>query len=438
MHDDGARGGRSSRGWVRLAYGAVIGAVAAAALGYGLSVAFSTAGLALVAPSEGAGRDSGLFFARSGLNYLAIHHIRIVGGGLPGNPANVALSILWPLTIWAVIPAAALMVGGYVSRRLSGAASPAWFASGALVAIPYIIFLLVASIFFVVPSTAVKLPEISGTGIAPESVPALLRAAADGTVLNGILFGIIFGGLGALGGFRAIWNGLFRRDAFWPSWARGAMISVIAGQLVFFVLVFVLAFLAPRLGFGGGISNPSPSEAGTLSEAGEMMRSWVTVSPAVSGNIHYFSHGVTLAGRITSKVGIPEARSNVQVFRAGIIKGITYEGESKPVARWLYLLVLAPAIALAYGGYIAARTGNEQNARFALAAKFAVFYALLLTALVPLYTLALRTAIMTGEITTRTAAMVGPSAAQTFGLSLVIAFVFGYMGVKIHRRDANT
>ncbi|MBI2842798.1 MAG: hypothetical protein HYX78_05305 [Armatimonadetes bacterium] len=417
MEETRSDGGGGFAGWRRLAYGAAVGAVVAAVLGFGLSAALSTVRLALIMPAEGARPDFGAFLARSGLNFLAIHHIRIIGEALPGGPGQTGVSIMWPLTIWAAVPAFALAVGGYARARLSGLSRANFFA-GASVAFPYTIILLVIRPVFSMPSVSIKLPEIAGTGVAPESVPALLSAAFVSTLLHGLLFGIVFGSVGALGGLRVIRNALFGGDGFVPSWMRGAVAAVFAGEIVFLVLVLAASGLA-----------------GGEERRAETLRSWITISPAVAGNILYLAHGVTLRGQLVTRVGIPEARPNVRTYRAGLITGIQSEGRKSRMPGWAYAAFLVPALALIFGGFLAGKTASASLGRLALAAGYAGMYALLLTALVSFSTLALRTEIRAGAITTTTTAVLGPSAAQTFALSLVAAFVFGLIGIGITQRN---
>ena len=425
-HKAEARNSGALHRWAKGAYAAVVGAAAAALLGYGLNAGLSALGLALAAPVRDVPQTAHLFFARAGLNFHAIHHIRIVGGSLPGGPSGTYVSVFWPITVWAILPAAALMVGGSISARLAGARGPARFAAGAWLAIPYVVLLAIARPFSAVPSVSIDLPKIAGTGLAPESVPALLAPALGSTIYHGLLFGILFGGIGGLGGLRIIWRGLVQRDAFWPSWARAAVIGIAAAQALLFVVLSV-AFVAALNRVGRGREEIGACEA---------IRLWAAVAPACAGDAHYFAHGVTLRGSRVTQPGIPEARPIVQSYRVGLAMGIASDDETRPLPRWTYLAFVVPAGMLILAGFAAAKTANEPIRRPALAAGLASAYALLLTALTPCYTLTIKTAITAGGVTTHTTAAVGPSAAQAFALGLVLAFIFGFIGVNLCRRYA--
>ena len=413
-------------GCLRTACAALAGAVVAAALGYGLSAAFSALGLALVAPAADARSSTALSAARAGLNFYAIHHVRIVGHGLPGDPTGTYVSILWPITIWAILPAAALMLGGFVSGRLSGARGPARFSAGAWLALPYVVLLLAGRWLVSVPSAAVALPEIPLRGTAFELLPGVLSPAAGGTIFHGLLLGIIFGGLGAIGGFGAIWRGLVRPDGFWPAWARGAFLALATGLVLFFFLLSAV--------FAVGLSHERRDREEM--KPVEIIRIWTTLLPAGVGAADYLAHGVTLRGDIVTRTSIAGTRPVVQTYRAGLITGALAEGKTQRLPRWVFLASLVAAVALVLGGFVAARTDPKPTPRLALAARLAGMYALLLTALVPFFTLALRTAITAGGTKTWTTMTLGPSAAQAFAFGLVFGFVFALIGVSIYRQNA--
>lgn len=416
--------------WIRVAFGAIVGAAAAFIVGYCLSAAFSILGFALITPSEDARPSAVRFLARSGLNFYAVHHIRIDGGGLPGGPADTFVSIAWPITMWAIVPVLALVMGGWISARLSRAAGPGSFWAGALTALPYAVILLVLRPIFAVPSVGISLPTLPVPGLEfdPGLVTARLFPAMDSTLLHGLLFGVIFGTLGASGSPTNRRRLLLLPNAFRPSWARGALISLVAGQLI---LLLLLA-LASSLGVG------ADSAGDDVRERGRQMRAWATILPTVSGSLYYLSHGVTLKGEYVVKPGVPEARPIVQRYRAGIITGIVADGKRESVPKWAYIAVLAPALALTLGGFLAARSAIGAYSKIGLTTGFAASYALLLTGLSTLYTLVLRTIVTTGEFSTYTVATIGPAPAQSFIFGLILAFIFGLIGVTIYRPNAHS
>jgi hypothetical protein len=417
--DHAASGSRA-----RLIYAALVGAVAAALIGYLLSVASSAAGLALVIPAPNVEPDLAGLLTVAGLNYCAIQLILIVGEG-PG----AAVRTSWPLTTWAVLPALALIVGGAVSGRLSGIRGAGRFAAGASIAIPYTLILLAARGLFALQSESVRfgLPQIAGADIAPETIPALLSPAMASTILYALLFGLVFGGIGAIG-LRAAWRGLVSRESSWPAWARGAVYSLVVGHVVLLLIFTVfLVSSAHRL----------PAE-GDMDRAA-VTRSWVTALPTMAGFGHYASHGVTLRGSTVIRPGLAEIPPDVRMYGAGLMRGIiTEEGQRRPIPAVAYIALILPAAALTAGGFMAAKTGAGPVSKPMLAAGMAGVYALLMTAMVPVYTLAIRTQMSFEEFTTRAAVTLGPAAAQTFVLGLILAFVFALLGAGIYRSNGRS
>ncbi|MEN6371531.1 MAG: hypothetical protein ABFD64_05900 [Armatimonadota bacterium] len=406
----------ASPGWVRLVYGAASGAVVAAILGFGLSAWFQMLGLGLIIPS---GKISTIsqFIGRAGLNFYAIHHINIAGNGMPGGIPGLTLNILWPLTLWAVVPAIALALGGLASAKLAGAKDSGRFTTGALVAIPYVIFLLIARPFFTATTGAIHLPqfEIGGWNPAPELIAAKLIPAIGSTIFYGLIFGIIFGGIGALGGCKAIKNGLFGKDAWLPAWIRGALISFLVGQLIFFLL------FAAYIGFG--------LKGHTKAEKTERVKSAVTLLPAASGLAYYISHGVTVRGGASSTI---DEESGFKL-RAGLIRGIETDGKKKHVPALAYLALIIPAVALVLGGHHAAKTSNKPVKKGQLAAGIAIAYAVLMALFAPLYMLVQKSSFTIENTTNQAAITLGPSIAESFALGFVLALVFGLIGISIYR-----
>jgi hypothetical protein len=333
--------------------------------------------------------------------------------------ANAHVSIAWPITLWAVLPAIALIAGGYVSWKLSGAQGPARFRAGAAVAIPYTILLLLVRPYFEVPSALVTLPSIPLQGMEFDTrlLPTVFITSVGGVLVQGLLFGVIFAGIGAIGGFRAIWRGLMSRDSFWPSYARGAVVALVVGQVVFIVITAAASHKIDKTSQESATGrNPSVD---------------VVASLPTAGLAHYFSHGVTLKGSI-------ETQLTASAFSAGMLTGVENDGKRRPMSKAAYAALLIPALSLILGGLVAAKTAREPLTRPGRAASFAAMYALILTALVPYYTLALRTTVGSGDMLTRATVSVGPSAAQTFVLGLGLAFVFGLVGISIHKPNASS
>jgi hypothetical protein len=235
------------------------------------------------------------------------------------------------------------------------------------------------------------------------------------TVFHAFFFAVIFGGLGAIGGARALLGGLARPDGFWPAWMRGAFVGLLIGQVVFAGLTLVFA----------GVSLARPKQAGPDAAS---VRSQLTLLPFLSGAAGYLSHGVEIAGSLTARTGLPGVQPVRQAYSLSLLRGIRRDGEAKDVPAWAFLLVAISAAAAAYGGHFARRTSAGGLSSVRLAASFAGAYALILAALVPFYTLAVAT-VRSGDTVQTATLKLGPSAAQAFAFGLVLAFVCGGVGI---------
>jgi hypothetical protein len=431
---DKEQGKYASPGWLKLTYGAASGAVVAAILGYGLSAWLSMLGFALILPTENIKTSLEQYLSRSGLNFLAIHHIRIIGNSMPGGSGGNHISIIWPITTWAIIPAVALMIGGFISVRMSNARGIARFISGALVAIPYVILLLVARPFFAVSGADISLPSI-----AIQGCDTILDANAQfspsilSTIFHGLLFGVLFAGIGAFGGPIAAWRKLFQEDSFWPAWMRGAFIALIIGYVFF---LFCASFAATRF---------ARYRVSGDSESTLPLKTSITLIPAVSGMADYLAHGITLSGGTSSTLDFGQGFE----FRAGLIRGIKDSSEKSTVGelenggkkkptpiwpKWAYLLLIIPALSLIIGGYITAKTAKRPIRKPAIIIGIAGMYALLSTVLIGFFRLTQSSTMAVGDMTNRVAITIGPSAAETFLCSLLFGFIFGLIGVVIYRQ----
>jgi hypothetical protein len=334
-----------------------------------------------------------------------MHHIRIVGESSSG-----AVSILWPATILAVLPAAGIIIGGWLAGKIGGAKSGIWLA------VPYTIILLIVRPYVAILSTAISLPAVpvSGAEFDPGLLPRLLSPALVSTLFHGLAFGAFFGAVGGAGGFAAIRRWVAGRTS-WPAWARAALMSLLISEIVFLLLLTALTAV----------------RAGHQEKPNQVVRVWTTQALAGAKLSHYLAQGVTLRGWVEPL--------QIGSFKIGWFTGIAQEGkEPKRAPFWLYLLGIVPAASLVCGGVMAAKADHGLTNRFVLIASTSGAYALFQSAAVLLYTLALGTQITAGGVTTDTALTIAPSAAQAFLFGLIFALIFTTIGVSIHRPNASS
>ncbi len=397
------RGQESSCSLVRLSIAAVIGAIAAAIIGFGASIWVYASGLGIFAPAEGINASTLQTLTRSGLNFLASHHIRIVGDSVPGGDPTIHTIIIWPITLWALIPAISLIIGGYFSRRILGKGG---WVSGAFVAVPYTILLAVGSGWFTASTANVVLPAVKGLEIGGSGVSAVpLRAVPASLIVSGLTLGVVFGGLGA-----DVTGAIKLR---WPVWLRGAFISLLASYAVFLIIIALAS------GFWSG--KISESIDGTNSRSSRIVLSSL---PAAAGLGDYLAHGATVSSVFSSPFEDEDT-----ILRVGLLRGVpTDEGQKKaPVAA--YLLMILPAAILFSTGRWMSKQVLEPVSKLSFVISFAGSYALILTACTSLFSLVQSTTVRTSDISNTLAVRLSVAPAEVFLTGLVMALVFGYLGL---------
>jgi hypothetical protein len=403
---------------VRVVLAVLVGAIVAALLGYGVSLLLYGQGIALISPSETAGKSTEALLGRPGLNFEAIHHIRVAGAGLPGADGNLSVSIQWPVSLLVIIPALSLMIGGWVASKI--VATRGNFVVGALIALPYVAILLIVREWIAVPSSAIALPALPNDipQFDPGLIAAVLRPEPLSAIFNGLVLGIIFGGIGAIGGPAALWHGVRRGGGIWPAWIRGAFAAAIGGHIVFLLLLAL--FIGLWL----------PKQDMDTSARARAGRSYATLLTTGAGWAHYFAHGVTLTGHVEADPGVADVPPTVQTYQAGLLTGFKSEDKTKPIKPVMFALMVVPAVLLFFAGRAA---GAESSNRVISAAMMAGFYALIMTAGVLFFSIATSTAISVGDVTSRTSVVLGPSAKYTFPLALGFGFAFGVLGAITRR-----
>lgn len=385
--------------WTQLAAASAAGAAAAVIIGFALSLIAAWLGLGILRPSETAADLSfNKTLARAGINLLISHRAAIVGGSTTNW-----LVISWPLTLWAIIPAASLLVGGYLCSVIISRRAGNKFAVGASTAIPYTMFLLIMRPFCAVLSSSVQLPNLPAKGVEFDFnlLPTAIKlySSLGDVIIMGLVFGILFGGLGASRG----WAKLLSPEVIKSSWIRGALAALFFGYLTMSVIAFGITAVTSR---------------------------WTSVDliPAVAGNFYGMAHGASL------KV----IRSNTVSSNGSSSEGGSTEFESKSVMTPAAILALGiiPAFWLLAGGSAAAAGSGKSP--FIASAKMAAFYALCLTAVSPLFSFVLSQINTAGGVPVKTTVTLSLAPAQIFIGSLIIALVFGTLGAFWSLSRANS
>jgi|GEM_PF-4426704 len=392
---------RKQADWARIIIASVAGAAAAVLLGFALSLLAAKFGLGILRPSGSTESNSNETLARAGINFLISHHVTIVGRG-----ATTWLEINWPITLWAIIPAVSLVLGGYICSLIVGRKSGG-FTVGAVVAIPYTAFLIIMSPYCTAVSKSVQMPNLPAKGvefdfsILPNAVK--LQTLPVDIITAGLVFGILFGGLGALGGIRSWVKLLFSPELPRSSWIRGALAALVFGYFTMSILAFGITAVTHQW-------------------------SSADLIPTVTGNFYGIAHGASL------KV----IRSNTVSSQGGFSKGGSVEFESKNVLPTTTVIALGiiPAFWLLIGGRIAgARSGKSF---FVNSVEMAGFYALCMVATSALFSFALSQMNTVGDAPVKTTILLSLAPTQVFIGSFAIALVFGTLGAFWSQLNAHS
>lgn len=279
-------------------------------------------------------------FARSGLNFYALHHVTLVGAGRIhdelGNVMQVNASIALPITIWAVIPVVSLLIGGYVAgRRIVDAGRSAVLLAGFGCGCIYGIILCGAATAIRGKLEYFLLPQVGGITSNPPPVefsPGIISA-----LVYGCGFGIAFATIGALIATRIIRDEAHR--AKWWACAKAVLVVAIGVQVL--IALLTLGYLL----FEDEKSSTSPPRV-------------VEMVPAVSGFGYSMIHGATLVGFVESRLRGGQVQRPFYA-EASLYTGTKKENEIRrmPAFIWVICLLLASATSVLIG-WLAVRWGS--------------------------------------------------------------------------------
>ncbi len=282
-------------------------------------------------------------FARAGLNLYTLHHILLIGAGQIrdafGNVIRVSASIALPLTVWTVLPLAALLIGGFAAgTHKANAGRGRALVSGLCCGIIYGVTLGCLAPIMRAKLDFFLLPEVGGLVSNPP--PVDFRPSAISAVVNGCGFGIAFAMLGALLATRHI-SQASRRDKWW-----------VCGKAVF--VVVVVAQLLIGLALLGYIAYESEPTEDSNQRIMEML-------PAACGLAYTMAHGATLLSSVESRFsgGPVQKPFYAQADLYGVIKKGKDIKPIPPVVR-VAALVFVLAIGVA-AGRLAVRWGSADG-----------------------------------------------------------------------------
>lgn len=352
---------------------ALYGALVALVIAYGACYLFAGLGYGVVSGAGEPERHGPAALARASLNLYAVQHITLVGSGKLssglGEPERVTAEIALPVTLWAAIPAIALIIGGYAAARRR-APSDRWSAvlPAFLGGIIYAAVLAGFSRLLNVEIDSFVMPEFEGVTPHPPQVP--FHPALKSTVIYGAGFGVVFTYLGALVALRG-----GRRD-YGPGrwWASFKAVILVAAALQLLIMGGLYGWVVSK-------SDLDERSDGSSSRIAELL-------PAAAGMGYALIHGATLTSAAESRV--PAMDLNRRLFYARVSPyGGTEREDRGEVTRKAFPLGALAAVMAVGGiaaivmGFLAVRWGSRDGS-IPTALRVALIHGAYLAALVGL------------------------------------------------------
>jgi len=318
-------------------YGAVVSLVLCCAISYVLTC------VRLGVVSDHASWGSKRSLMLTGLNLYACQHVPLVGSGIPpGSDQHIRAFITLPLTLWAVIPAVALVVGGWVCARCRvDAGRWGMTVSALLVGVIYagVLTGLAGVVSAKFRYTAV--PAVGGFELSPPDIE--FRPSVAGSVAYGLLFGVAFSYLGALPAMRSSADTYVRGK--WWACTKSVVVVVVLLQLA--MCGGVLGWFAARSGSGTADELAQPEAAGIL--------------PTVVGVGYGLLHGAQLSASATPVLMPSEAYSMRLMLYRGVEIYDRGKVDRKPASPWVCIGAAVAALAMVAIGRLAVKLGSRDG-----------------------------------------------------------------------------
>lgn len=386
----------------KLLAAAAYGAVLAIVIAYLCSYVLMRSGLGVIS-SLGESTRGPAVFSRAALNLYAIQHSPLVGEGAVtdalGTRERVKARITLPLTVWAAIPAIALLIGGAVAAGKSrGGGRRQVVRAGLLVGLIYGVILMAAAGLVSARIGGFVMPEIGGVSPNPPEIP--FRAESSPVLLG---FGVLFAWLGALIVLRN------ERDDAGPSrwWACGKAVVVCA-----LVLQLVVAgVLLERT------TNRRADDGGEKPRIVEML-------PTAAGLGYAMLNGTTLVASV-------ESRLMSGPVQRPFLERVNLYGDSDRIAIALGALLLGLVLVFVAGA-LAVRWGSRDGP-IRTGLRVAVLNVVYVLALILLCEMRLAQSTAISSTTIQIRALLGPGLAVSF----VVALVTSSLGAALGSRRAS-
>lgn len=397
---------------------ALYGAVIAIVIAFGASYLLTHIGLGVVSFAEGQSIQGPEVLKLSALNLYAVQHVTLVGSGKVVDPLGagfVSAHITLPLTVWIIIPAIGLMIGGYAAARLRAGSRRNMVVPAVAGSILYAAILAAASTLARVKVGSFLLPEIEGFGANPP--PIIFRPDLASTICYATGFGILFLYLGALVAVRE--QGRERTPGRWWACAKSAVIVALVIQLLVTVAAVVL------------IARREDSQPVTMST--------IEILPTVSGIAYGLLYGGEINASVLSQLQEKAEPQIVLDYRANLYRGVssTTDGEDKRRPMSLSVIVTGFTIAVLVAflsGWFAVRWGSTDGS-IPTAFRLIIVHSLYLLSLMFLCRLVLMISNKSEAFTASSVTSAGLTFSWVMIPGLLIYFFISLFGAYVaHRR----
>lgn len=320
---------------------AIYGALLALVIAYALSYVATRYGLGPLGLPDGTPMRGPAVFARSGVNLCAMHCVPLRTGEVRDVATSMPISVhvTLPLTVWSIIPALALLIGGYASAKSReqkgrwGTALPALLGG-----VVYAGLLAAFSHWFSAHITSSALPSIEGAEFNPPGVSFQVNPLRVFWFAGG--FGLLFSYMGALLALRG------RREYGPGKWWVCAKSTIGVAIVVQLIIAASAGTWFQYKGVGRNSAAPG--------KVYEML-------PAVSGVVYGAMYGAKVEAAASGAGAAAESASAAFQFRASLYRGVEQQGRVSRFSKGIYVMLIIPAAAIFLAGFLAVRWGSRDG-----------------------------------------------------------------------------
>lgn len=286
------------------------------------------------------------YLMRSAVSLYAAQHVPLIGFGTVGGELGsmeVHASLTLPLTLCALVPMAALMIGGYAAAKSRGTC-PRWAAivPALFAGLIYTMVLVIAARFVAAGFTSVGLPEVisptMSTQFNPPQVP--FRPSISGTFTYCIVFGLIFPYLGALLAVRS--SGEPKIAGKWWACTKATIALGLVIQLTVAGAAMVWSYRSDVI-------------------SDYTRREFVGILPTVAGIGYSMVYGSKLSlGMESAAVRSSAYHTDAELY-LGVVSMSAGKPEYKPANPNVYFVALVAALLVLFSGRLAVRYGSRDG-----------------------------------------------------------------------------